>query len=57
MPYARVLMQSWPWDKLGDKQREKNCVNDALVAFSSFRAQRLPSLTTTMFLLYLKRKD
>ena len=57
MPCARVLMQSWPWDTLGDKQREKNRVNDALVAFLSFRAQRLPSLTTTMFLLYLKRKN
>ena len=45
MQYALVLMQSWPWITFGDKQHKKNLVNDASVAFSSFRAQRLPSLT------------
>ena len=49
MPYARVLLQSWPWGTFGDKQNEKNLVNDALVTFSSFSAQQLPSLT-----IYLK---
>ena len=45
IPYACVLMQSWPWGTFGDKWHEKNLVNNAMVAFLSFSAQRLPSLT------------
>ena len=47
MPYACVLMQYWPWGTFGDKYHEKNPVNNALVAFSSFSAKQLPSLTLT----------
>ena len=39
-----VLMQPWPWGTFGDKQHEKNTVNDTFVAFLSFSWQPLPSL-------------
>ena len=53
MPYARVLMQFWSWGNFRDKQHEKNPVNNALVAFSSFSAQQLTSLTITIIARFM----
>ena len=56
IPYACVLMQSWPWDTFGDKSHEKNHVDDVLVLFSSFSAQQLTSLTIIQQLKLLGQK-